>query len=54
MREKNHLDVGSMASHIMYYKGKGGDFPQVWGRGESCVFMLPMARPSTKGGPTMH
>jgi hypothetical protein len=24
------------------------------GRGESCVSMLPMARPSTKGAPTMH
>jgi len=28
-REKNHLDVGSMASHKVYYKGKGGGFPQV-------------------------
>jgi hypothetical protein len=24
------------------------------GRGESCVSVLPMARPSTKGAPTMH
>jgi hypothetical protein len=28
-REKSHLDVGSMASHIVYYKGEGGGFPQV-------------------------
>jgi hypothetical protein len=28
--EKNHLDVGSVASHIVYYKGEGGGFPQVW------------------------
>jgi hypothetical protein len=27
--EKNHLDVGSMASHKVYYKGEGGGFPQV-------------------------
>jgi hypothetical protein len=28
-REKNHLDVGFMASHKIYYKGEGGGFPQV-------------------------
>jgi hypothetical protein len=28
-RKKNHLDVGSMASHKVYYKGEGGGFPQV-------------------------
>jgi hypothetical protein len=28
-REKSHLDVGSMASHRVYYKGDGGGFPQV-------------------------
>jgi hypothetical protein len=27
--EKNHLDVGFMASHKIYYKGEGGGFPQV-------------------------
>jgi hypothetical protein len=27
--EKNHLDVGSMASHRIYYKAEGGGFPQV-------------------------
>ncbi len=26
---KNHLDVGPVASHKVYYKGEGGDFPQV-------------------------
>jgi len=25
--EKNHLDVGSVASHRVYYKGEGGGFP---------------------------
>jgi hypothetical protein len=27
--EKSHLDVGSMASHRVHYKGEGGGFPQV-------------------------
>ncbi len=27
--EKSHLDVSSVASHRVYYKGKGGGFPQV-------------------------
>jgi hypothetical protein len=27
--EKSHLDVGSVASHKIYYKGEGGGFPQV-------------------------
>jgi hypothetical protein len=28
-KKKSHLDVGSMASHRVYYKGEGGGFPQV-------------------------
>jgi hypothetical protein len=28
--EKNHLDVSSVASHRVYYKGEGGGFLQVW------------------------
>jgi len=27
--EKNHLDVGYVASHRVYHKGEGGGFPQV-------------------------
>jgi hypothetical protein len=27
---KNHLDVGPMISHRVYYKGEGGGFPEVW------------------------
>jgi hypothetical protein len=27
--KKSHLDVGSVASHIVYYKGEGGGFLQV-------------------------
>jgi hypothetical protein len=28
-KEKNHLDVGSVASHRIYYNGEGDGFPQV-------------------------
>ncbi len=28
-RTKNHLDVGLVERHIVYYKGEGGGFPQV-------------------------
>jgi hypothetical protein len=27
--KKSHLDVGPVESHIVYYKGEGGGFPQV-------------------------
>jgi hypothetical protein len=29
LRKKNHLDVGSVASHRVYYKGEGGGYPQI-------------------------
>jgi len=29
-RTKSHLDVGPMERCRVYYKGEGGDFPQVW------------------------
>ncbi len=47
--QNGHLDATPAASHRVYYKGEGGDFPQGPGRGESCVSMLPVARPNTKG-----
>jgi len=28
--KKSHLDVASVESYRVYYKGEGGDFPQVW------------------------
>jgi hypothetical protein len=52
--EKSHLDVIPVERCKVYYKGEGGGFPQVWAVGESCVSVLPAARPSTKGVPTMH
>ncbi len=36
-------------SHRVYYKGDGGGFPQGPGCGESCVSVLPVACPNTKG-----
>ncbi len=29
-KTKCHLDVGFVERHRIYYKGEGGDFPQVW------------------------
>ncbi len=52
--EKSHLDVGPVESHRVYYKGEGDGFPPSPGRGESCVSVLPVAGPSTKGASTMH
>jgi len=47
--QNGHLDVTLAASHRVYYKGEGGGFPQGLGRGESCVSVLPVACPNTKG-----
>jgi len=52
--EKSHLDVGPMERCRVYYKGEGGGFPPSPSRGESCVSVLLVARPNTKGAPTMH
>jgi len=52
--EKSHLDVGSVTSHKIYYKGEGGGFPPSSGRGESCVSVLLVACFSTKDAPTMN
>jgi hypothetical protein len=52
--EKNHLDVGSMTNHRVYYKGEGCGVPPSPGCGEFNVSVLPMVCPSTKGAPTMH
>jgi len=35
-------------------RGKVVAFPPSPGRGESCLSVLPVARPSTKGAPIMH
>ncbi len=51
---KSHLDVGLMERHIVYYKGEGGGFPQVWAVVSLVSPSLPMARLNTKSAPTMH
>ncbi len=51
---KCHLDVGLVEKHIVYYKGEGGEFPQVRAVVSLVSPSLPMARPSTKSASTMH
>ncbi len=51
---KCHLDVGLMERHIVYYKGKGGRFPQVRAVVSLVNPSLSVARPNTKSVPTMH
>jgi len=53
-RTKCHLDVGLVERHKVYYKGEGGDFPQVQAMVSLMNPSLPMARLSTKNAPTMH
>jgi len=53
-KTKCHLDVGLMERHIIYYKGEGGGFPQVWAVVSFVSLSLPMAHPNTKSAPTMH
>jgi len=54
-REKSHLDVGPVKRRGPKYtiRGRWWLHPSP-GRGESCVSVLLVVRPSTKGAPTMH
>ncbi len=51
---KCHLDVGPMTSHILYYKGEGGGFPQGRAVPSLLSLSLPVARPNTKSVSIMH
>ncbi len=51
---KCHLGAGLMAKHIIYYKGKGDGFPQVWAMVNLVNPNLAMACPNTKSVPAMH
>jgi hypothetical protein len=53
-RTKCHLGAGPVARHIVYYKGEGGGFPQVWAVVSLVSLSLFMVRPNTKSAPTMH
>ncbi len=50
---KNHLDVGLVERHTIYYKGEGGGFPQVRAVVSLVNPSLPMARHSTKSVTTL-
>jgi hypothetical protein len=51
---KCHLDVGLMERHIIYYKGEGGGFPQVWTVVNLVSLSLSVVRPNTKSVPIVH
>jgi hypothetical protein len=51
---KCHLDVGLVERHIIYYKGEGGGFPQVWAVVSLVNLSLHVVCPSTKNVQTMH
>ncbi len=51
---KCHLGVGLVARHRVYYKGKGGGFPQVRVMASLVSLCLFMVRLCTKSAPTMH
>jgi len=51
---KCHLDVGLLQRHKVYYKGEGGDFPQVRAVVSLVSLSLPVIHPSTKNVLAMH
>jgi hypothetical protein len=52
--KNSHLDVASVESCRVYYKGGRWWLPPSPGHGESCVSVLPVAHPSTKCALTLH
>jgi len=48
LETKWHLGVGLVARHGEYYKGEGGDFPQVQAMVSLMNLCLPVIRPCTK------
>jgi hypothetical protein len=53
-KTKCHLGVGPMAKHKIYYKGKGGGFPQIRVVLSLVSPSFPVTCPSTKSAQTMH
>jgi hypothetical protein len=51
---KCHLDMGLVERHIVYYKGEGDGFFQVWAVVSLVSSILPMAHFSTKNVSIMH
>jgi hypothetical protein len=53
-RTKWHLGGGPMARRKVYYKGKGGGFPQVRAMVSLVSLSLHVARPNAKSALIMH
>jgi hypothetical protein len=53
-KTKCHLDMGLVERHRVYYKGQGGDFPQVHAVMSLVSSNLPMVCSNTKSASTMH
>jgi hypothetical protein len=53
-KTKCHLNAGFVERHIIYYKGEGGGFPQVWAVVSLVGSNLPMVCSNTKSAPIMH
>jgi hypothetical protein len=51
---KWHLGVGPVTMHIVYYKGEGGGFPQVWAVVSLMSQSLPVAHQCTQSAQIMH
>jgi hypothetical protein len=51
---KCHLDLAPVEICREYYKGEGGDFPQIRAVVSLVSSRLPVARPYTKSAQTMH
>jgi hypothetical protein len=52
---KWHLGAASLvAMHIIYYKGEGGGFPQIWAVVNLVSPCLPMVNSCTKSAPAIH
>ncbi len=51
---KCHLGASPMAKHRVYYKGEGGDFPQIRVMVSIVNPNFPMVHPNTKSAPNMH
>jgi hypothetical protein len=51
---KYHLGVGPVTMHIVYYKGEGGGFPQVWAVVSLVNSCLPVVHPCTKSAQITH
>jgi hypothetical protein len=53
-RDKSYLNEGLAQRCKVYYMGEGGGFPQVRDVVSLGSLRSPVARPSTKGVPTMY